>query len=240
MTVDPVCGTKIPTLQHAYAVRIHKGRILYFHSPQCLETFEKNPDKVSSPFGRLFTVGVMGAASGDLEQGHRDMARQLGQEIAKRGFGLITGACPGFPYEAASGFKETGGVSIGISPALSEQEHIARYQSPNDLFDIIIFTGSGLMGREVINIRSSDIVLIVGGHSGTLGEFSIAYDEGKLIGVLEGSGGITEILPDIVKKIGKETGSRLLYHSDPSTLLNNLISEYTTNHFRRPSVHISG
>lgn len=240
MTVDPVCGTKIPTLQHAYAIRIHNGRILYFHSPQCLETFEENPNKVSAPPGRLFTVGVMGAASGDLEESHRDIARLLGREIAKREFGLITGACPGLPYEAASGFKEIGGVSIGISPALSEQEHIARYQSPNDLFDIIIFTGSGLMGREVINIRSSDLVLIVGGHSGTLGEFSIAYDEGKLIGVLEGSGGITEILPDIVKKIGKETGSRLLYHSDPGILLNHLMSEYTTNHFRRPSIHIAG
>jgi predicted Rossmann-fold nucleotide-binding protein len=47
------------------------------------------------------------------------------------------------------------------------------------------------MGREVVNIRSSDIVLIVGGRSGTLGEFSIAYDEGELIGVLLDTGGIT-------------------------------------------------
>ncbi len=240
MTVDPVCGTKIPTLHHAYAVRIHLGRILYFHSPECLATFEQNPSVVTSPAGRLFTVGVMGAASGDLEPRHRALAQTLGREIASSGFGLITGACPGLPYEAAMGFKSVGGNSIGISPALSEQEHLARYQSPNDLFDIIIFTGSGLMGREVINIRSSDLVFIVGGHSGTLGEFSIAYDEGKLIGVLQGSGGITEILPDVVRQIGKETGSRLFYHEDPKTLLNTLIGEYTSNHFRRPSVHIAG
>ncbi|MFZ5593982.1 MAG: hypothetical protein ACOY4D_06955 [Pseudomonadota bacterium] len=35
----------------------------------------------------------------------------------------------------------------------------------------------------------------MGGRSGTLGEFAIAYDEGKLIGVLQGSGGITEKIP---------------------------------------------
>ena len=38
------------------------------------------------------------------------------------------------------------------------------------------------MGREVINIRSSDIVAIIGGRSGTLGELAISYDEGKLSG----------------------------------------------------------
>ena len=43
------------------------------------------------------------------------------------------------------------------------------------------------MGRELINIRSSDIVVVVGGRSGTLGEFAIAYEEGKLIGVLTGT-----------------------------------------------------
>ena len=38
------------------------------------------------------------------------------------------------------------------------------------------------MSREVINIRSSDIVAIIGGRSGTLGELAISYDEGKLSG----------------------------------------------------------
>src|SRR5438093_12370710 len=42
------------------------------------------------------------------------------------------------------------------------------------------------MGREITNIRSCDIVVIVGGRIGTLGEFAIAYDEGRLIGVLTG------------------------------------------------------
>jgi hypothetical protein len=44
-----------------------------------------------------------------------------------------------------------------------------------------IYRGSGLTGREITNIHSSEMVVVLGGRSGTLGEFAIAYDEGKLI-----------------------------------------------------------
>jgi hypothetical protein len=50
----------------------------------------------------------------------------------------------------------------------------------------------------------TDIVVIIGGRSGTLGEFSIAYDEGKLIGVLSGTGGITSEIDNIVSIIRKK------------------------------------
>src|SRR3989344_5710102 len=94
----------------------------------------------------------------------------------------------------------------------------------------------GLMGREVTNIRSSDMVVIVGGRSGTLGEFAIAYDEGKLIGVLAGSGGITGHLPENVKGVGdKNTGARLVYDADPAALIRKLADIYIAHHYKRPS-----
>ncbi|MHB1606013.1 MAG: SLOG cluster 4 domain-containing protein [Leptospirales bacterium] len=238
MTQDPVCHTPIPQLGSAAAIRIHEGRIHYFDKMGCAETFDRNPAAYAQDSGRKFTVGVMGSASGELSSHQRFLVFRLGQALARQKLGLITGACPGLPYEATLGFKSIGGLSIGISPALSEQEHLDRYNSPNDLFDMIIFTGSGLMGREVINIRSSDVVIIAGGHSGTLGEFSIAYDEGKLIGVLEGTGGITEILPSIVENIRKTTGTRLVYHTDPEQLVNILLETYTHSHFQKPSVFV--
>jgi predicted Rossmann-fold nucleotide-binding protein len=63
------------------------------------------------------------------------------------------------------------------------------------------------MGREVVNIRSSDVVIIIGGRSGTLGEFSIAYDEGKLIGILIGTGGITSEIKHIGGLVNKWVNS---------------------------------
>ena len=94
------------------------------------------------------------------------------------------------------------------------------------------------MGREVHNIHSSDIVVIAGGRSGTLGEFCIAYDEGKLIGVLSGSGGVADELESIIPKLGKTTGARLVYESDPETLINSCIAAYRESHYLRPSTFV--
>jgi len=144
------------------------------------------------------SVGVMGSAGGKIENKVCQLVHQLGAAIAKRGFVLITGACPGIPHEAAKGAKQASGIVVGISPALNLQEHIQKYHSPTWGYDAIIYTGSGLMGREIENIRSCDVVIFAGGRSGTLGEFAIAYDEAKIIGVLEGTGGITEHLSKII------------------------------------------
>jgi uncharacterized protein (TIGR00725 family) len=182
-------------------------------------------------------IGVMGSASNPLSKVHKKMAFELGCAIAENGCVTITGACPGFPLEAARGAKSQGGLVVGISPALSENEHIEKYHSPTDYHDVLIFTGSGLMGREVVNIRSSDIVIIMGGHSGTLGEFSIAYDEGNLIGVLLGTGGIASEIKNIITFIKKKTGAKVLYESDPRLLVENLIDYYQTKHYKHPDVH---
>ncbi|MFV2004813.1 MAG: protein containing YHS domain protein, partial [Gammaproteobacteria bacterium] len=72
-------------------------------------------------------------------------------------------------------------------------------------------------------------------RSGTLGEFSIAYDEGKLIGVLQGTGGIADTLPEIVKNIEKDTGASLIYESDPVQLVEKLLAIYEQRHYRHPS-----
>ncbi|OJU82040.1 MAG: hypothetical protein BGO10_04105 [Chlamydia sp. 32-24] len=182
-------------------------------------------------------IGVMGSASGPFPKTHKKIAFDLGCEIAQKDCVTITGACPGYPLEAARGAKSCGGLVVGVSPALCEKEHIEKYGSPTAYHDVLIYTGSGLMGREVINIRSSDIVVIIGGHSGTLGEFSIAYDEGNLIGVLTNTGGIAEEIEKIVKIVKKKTGSKVIYNSDPAILLNKLISYYKEQHYKCPDIH---
>ena len=182
-------------------------------------------------------IGVMGSATGVLSRKQKELAYELGRAIADQGCITITGACPGLPLESATGASRAGGLVVGISPALSEWEHVNKYHSPLECHDVIIYTGSGLMGREVVNIRSSDIVIIIGGHSGTLGEFSIAYDEGKLIGVLEGSGGITTEIKHLVKKIKKKTGARILCVENPSSLVKRLVQYFRKIHYRHPSIH---
>lgn len=180
-------------------------------------------------------IGVMGGATGRMAPVCLKKAVRLGQAIAANGCVLITGGCPGLPLAAARGAKKAGGLVVGISPGLSLDEHVAKYRSPTADHDILIFTGSGLMGREVVNIRSSDIVVIIGGRSGTLGELAIAYDEGKLIGVLTGTGGISDLAADILEACAKRTGARVIYDDNPSRLVTRLLDVYRRHHFRRPS-----
>lgn len=198
---------------------------------------DPNYDPNNDPTVR--SIGMMGAAGGVLDPAIRRRCYVMGKAIADAGCVLITGACPGLPYDCARGARDGGGLSIGISPALSRDEHVKKYQSPVDAYNAIIYTGSGLMGREVHNIHSSDIVIIAGGRSGTLGEFCIAFDEGKLIGVLQGSGGMADELPSIVPMIAKETGAQLIYDADPERLVRRCIDAYEAGHYRRPSTFIA-
>jgi len=171
-------------------------------------------------------VGVMGSAGGELSRLTLDKAYRIGQEIARRGCVLITGACPGLPHQAVLGAREVGGTVVGISPALNFEEHAMKYASPYHGYDAIIYTGSGLMGREIENIRSCDLVVFMGGRSGTLGEFAIAYDEAKVIGVLKGTGGITDKIETIITFIQKNTGAQVVYSEDPTDLLDQLLEVY--------------
>lgn len=176
---------------------------------------------MKKPFPQM-TVGVMGSAGGDLGENVKERVYRLGAIIAERGWVLITGACPGLPHEAVKGAKSKGGIVVGVSPALNLEEHVGKYHSPTQGYDAIVYTGSGLMGREIENIRSCDVVIFAGGRSGTLGEFAIAYDEAKAIGVLEETGGIADHFEDIISIMNKDTGAIVRYDSDPETLLDEL------------------
>ena len=164
-------------------------------------------------------VGVMGSAGGVISDDHLELARRVGAELARRGCIVVTGACPGLPHAAVLGAHEAGGESLGISPAHSREEHVIQYESPIEPYSMMVFTGSGLMGREVHNIHSSDFVIFIGGRSGTLGEFCIAFDEGKLIGVLRESGGISNEFTTIARHLIKETGAILIEDDDPERLV---------------------
>ncbi len=166
----------------------------------------------------------MGSASGpQIEDPHaREMARALGAEIGRRKHIFINGACPGIPNDAMLACKEAGGLTIGISPAFSEHEHLNEYLSPHD-HDLLIYTGLGFMERDIINIRSSDGVVIISGGIGTLNELTIAYDEGRPTGILTGTGGISDSVPHVIEELcHRHIPPNMVFSSDPKELMDKL------------------
>ncbi|MHB8772786.1 MAG: SLOG cluster 4 domain-containing protein [Syntrophales bacterium] len=188
--------------------------------------------------GVQIRIGVMGSAGGRMTPALASRCRLLGRAIAEQGCCLLTGACPGLPHETVLGAKEAHGHIVGISPAVDLKEHVERFRSPYREYDVLIFTGMGLMGREIINIHSSDVVIIVGGRSGTLGEFAIAYESGKLIGVFKNTGGISATIQQLEEKLSKKTGAKIIYGSDPVRLVDVLLKRYCSKsiHVAAPSI----
>ena len=175
------------------------------------------------------TIGVMGSAQETLAEADRVhlavVAESLGRAIVDQDCILITGETTGLPELVAQAVRTHGGVSVGISPAHSFEEHQERYHLPQQRSDIVIYTGFGFKGRNVINIRSSDIVVIFRGSTGTLNEFTIAYDEGKIIGILEGTGGVADHVSEIVRAIAKTTQAALFFERDAVQLLRMCLAE---------------
>lgn len=172
-------------------------------------------------------VGVMGSAQGPTLDNEENVikAHVLGKSIADNNCILVNGACPGLPHEAAIGAKKAGGFVLGVSPAFSLREHVEKYKSPNEEFyDIILFTGKGLMERDITNIRSSDAIIIVGGGIGTLNEFTVAFEERKYIAILEGTHGISDHIKEIVSFTDRELDDRVIFDSDPKLLVEKLIN----------------
>lgn len=153
-----------------------------------------------------------------------EKAEEFGREVARRGMVLVTGATVGIPYWAAKGAKEEGGIVIGISPAVSELSHVKTYKLPTDYHDLIIYTGFEYSGRNLLLTRSSDATVTICGRMGTLNEFTIAFEDGKPIGVLEGTGGTADEIRSIVQKMHRGPG-RIVYAKDIKELLDKLVME---------------
>lgn len=180
-------------------------------------------------------LGVSGAA----ETGHcgidaYDKGLQLGREIANRGAALINGATTGFPLWAAMGAKEAKGFTLGFSPANSEKEHIEAYNLPVEYMDVIVYTGFGYSGRDLIFTRSCDAMFFGCGRIGTIHEFTIAFEDHKPIGILEAEWETDEVLKNILDNAHRPS-EHVLFDTDPKALVERIAELVTKDKINRAS-----
>ena len=168
-------------------------------------------------------IAVAGAAQiGICSKNAVKLAREVGREIIRQGCILITGATTGIPDFAAQGAKQEKGVSIGFSPAASRAAHLRKYKLPVRDYDVIVYTGFGYAGRNLLMTRAADGVIIICGRMGTLNEFTIAFEDEKPIGVLETSGGTADKIKFILKTPFRGQ-KKIVYAQDPPKLVKELI-----------------
>ncbi|OGZ67912.1 MAG: hypothetical protein A3D35_03105 [Candidatus Staskawiczbacteria bacterium RIFCSPHIGHO2_02_FULL_34_9] len=171
-------------------------------------------------------VAVIGSSRYDeIDDVHRKIAYDIGRAIADSECILLTGGGKGVSEFVANGAIENGGLCIGISPADSYKNHVDVFKNPAHVFDALIFTGFGHKGRNVVLIRSCDIVIALDGGVGTLNELTIALDEGKDIGILSGSGLILNYFLDFYNKISNQRkfNGSVIVKDKPKELIKALI-----------------
>jgi uncharacterized protein (TIGR00725 family) len=114
-------------------------------------------------------IGVIGAGACSHEI--YELARRVGAGIAKAGAILVCGGLGGVMEGACRGAFEAGGQTIGILPGPDKGE-------ANPYVAIPVVTDLG-HARNVLIVRSSDILVAISGGYGTLSEISIALKLGK-------------------------------------------------------------
>jgi uncharacterized protein (TIGR00725 family) len=119
-------------------------------------------------------IGVIGAGSCNDEI--YEMARKVGDGIAKAGAILVCGGLGGVMEAACRGAYEAGGQTVGILPGPDRAQ-------ANPYVTVPIVTDLG-HARNILIVRSSNVLVAVSGGYGTLSEISIALKLGKpLIGL---------------------------------------------------------
>ncbi|MGQ9588175.1 MAG: TIGR00725 family protein [Thermoplasmata archaeon] len=116
-------------------------------------------------------VGVIGSSKAEPEV--LQLAEQVGAEIAKRGAALVCGGLTGVMEAACKGARREGGLTIGIIPSDDKDD-------ANPYVQIPIVTGMG-MGRNVMLVKTADVLIAVGGEFGTLSEIAHALNIGKKV-----------------------------------------------------------
>lgn len=121
--------------------------------------------------GRYPIVGVIGASRIAPELGQ--IAHDVGRLIAERDAILVCGGLGGVMEAACQGALQNNGVTVGVLPTEDTYEANPYVQVP-------IATGLGI-GRNMVIVRTADVLIAIGGSYGTLSEIALALNLGKRV-----------------------------------------------------------
>ncbi|MEK6984604.1 MAG: hypothetical protein AABX33_08570 [Nanoarchaeota archaeon] len=167
-------------------------------------------------------------------------ARVIGELIAKEGLIFVNGACPGIPNIAAEGARTKNGMVTGFSPLMNERSHLMTYNLGIEKIPhtLIAYLGKPkgivvqddirrlFMTRDLVNIFSSDAVIVIGGCYGTNHEVAVAAELGLPIMLLKGTGGVADHAKIYYESIRKPNSSAVfIQEENPGILIERMLEE---------------
>ncbi len=125
----------------------------------------------------MLKIGIIGPNSPLCSSELYSFGVELGLRLAKTDRVIICGGRGGFMEAVCKGVKQSSstfsGQTIGILPNDNTDD-------ANQFVDVAIPTGIGL-ARNIIIVRTADIVIAAGGGAGTLSEIAYSWQLGKKV-----------------------------------------------------------
>ena len=122
-------------------------------------------------------IGIIGPNNKMCSKELYDFGLQLGQQIATKDRTFVCGGLGGFMEAVCKGVKQSpdtfNGQTVGILPDDTAD-------NANPFVDIAVPTGQGIT-RNIIIVRTADIIIAAGGGAGTLSEIAFAWQLEKKV-----------------------------------------------------------
>jgi uncharacterized protein (TIGR00730 family) len=143
----------------------------FLMTPRTVQRETKRLVRIAAEFVRGFkglsklgpAVTVFGSARFKQNHPYYKLARQVGAELARKGFATLTGGGPGIMEAANRGAHETGGVSYGLNIELPHEQSINPYVDKSIEFRYFFV-------RKVMLVKYSCAFIVMPGGLGTLDE----------------------------------------------------------------------
>lgn len=182
-----------------------------------------------------YKIGVYGSAVNEKESICKT-AQKLGRILGDYNVIVVTGACSGIPYLVASEAAKKRKEIWGFSPELNLEKQKKAFPDDNSAIYSKLFYVPGDFPfssrqevcrryRNVTSTATVDAGIIIAGRWGTLNEYTNLYDMGKVIGILDGTGGVADELKNLSQKIYKPSNAKIFFNNDPNELVELVLAE---------------
>ena len=157
-----------------------------------------------------------GTPSEALIEGVREFIARLAEVVDRGKIALVVGG-----YWGLMKYVVNEGLSMGFKVIIFPPESMEDVYFPKDA--IVIKTGTSFRVRSVFLVRTSDILVSLGGASGSIQEIVTAYNEGRDVFVLGGSGMATDKISSFSPYIDERKTSRIIMVNNPRKLADEVI-----------------
>jgi predicted Rossmann-fold nucleotide-binding protein len=180
-----------------------------------------------------YKIGIFGSAIGNQDL-FQNLVEKAVTKLVKNNCIIVNGATTGVSMIATQTAVKLGGEVWGFSAATNAKKHLEW--TPGDKIEnyakLIYVPGDYLFKdsqkvcwkyRNVTSTATCDAGIIISGRWGTMNEFTNLYDMEKVIGVIQGSGGVADELPLLLQKINKKSQAEVIWENNPEVLVDKVL-----------------